>query len=608
MQTSNKSIIIIVAAVLVAAFFMPWIKYFVSLSGWDMIFGEAGQYIDTGFKYLALLIPIAGILIIYGAAFNNENYPVPKRLLFALPILTLVIIILTIVVKINESGGRLRSSDLDNIMQVLGIGFWLTLIASIILPNLQNGSTQASKITFSAPLSAMSKIGSLIMLVGVGLFIYSQAGDFKKTKTYDDYDFNKQLGLPDAFNMHMMHQESYIDKEKKNKFMYFGLGTFALGLLVFSAGRSNVNTLGSQMQVTTQTPNENSPSPAISSTELSKTTSQHNLPKVDWNKGFTSTKNFLYKYKIALSIVAVALIAFIVVYNLFIKADPVKDGKLLAKNYCSCSEEMNKNNLASMRSYYDGFNAKHFKSRLEARNTLNNILQENQTKYNNCTQGANVKYTERLADYNAKGGPNAYTFQQTYSSISNACNNTNSSDVVALQSQIDEKIKSIIDPEPDIEKIKSDLIGNKIPGWNFDYLNEFQNCVIDNTTKGNERIEYLISLKLLGSNETIPHDAQINVVYTQTDEGWYINEVKEVFITYIFTAPINDWLKVVMLQGCNYNRLDQGHKYYVQDPCSGQTSEQGPDVSNIPLHCDYIYIKSRDSIPVNITFKYFPAN
>src|SRR5215813_8603964 len=96
MQANNKSIIITTAIILVAAFFMPWLKYFVNFSAWDMIFGEAGQYIDTGFKYIAFIIPLSGIMIIYGCAFNNENYPISKVLLFRLPILTLITLTIAI--------------------------------------------------------------------------------------------------------------------------------------------------------------------------------------------------------------------------------------------------------------------------------------------------------------------------------------------------------------------------------------------------------------------------------------------------------------------------------------------------------------------------------
>ncbi len=601
MQTNNKSIIIIIAVILIAAFFMPWLKYFANLSAWDMVLGEASQYIDTAFKYIALLIPIAGVMIIYAAAFNNENYPISKSILFNLPILTLVIIGIVIGEKVSNNGGRMNSSDFDNLIQIFGIGFWLTLIASILLPMFGKSPAKNPAPLLSTQYTFSAKIGLLIAIIGIGLIIHSQTANFTKTRTYDLYDQNKRMGLPDAYNNHMLDTETYIDIKKKNKFLYGGLICSIIGgLLLASSRRLTTNSTGNvitENQASSQVPTvPNYTGPQINI----------NLPKVNWDKTINKTKRFINKYKFILLSITILLIAFILVYNLFIKADPVKDGKNLAKKYCACSQELNESNLTSMKSFYDEFDNKKFKSRLEAKNSLTNILQENQTKYNSCVQTVDSKYQEQLANYNSKGGKNIYTFQQTYSSLINSCNNNNNGDILSSRNRIDEKIRTIVDPEPNGEKIKTDLIGNTIPGWTFNYLSEFQTFNIDNTIKGNERIEYLISLKLLASNELKPHDAQIKIVYSLNDNGWYINELKEVFITYVNVAPLNEWLNITPLQNCNYNRIDQGHKYYVQDPCTGQTIEQGPDRQEVSLHCNNVYIKSRESTPVEIIFKYFP--
>ena len=132
MRSYNKIIIIIVAGVLVAAFFMPWIKVVESINAWDMVFGDIGKFNSTSLRYIAVIIPISSILIIYGAAFNNENYPISKLFLFILPILTLIVVIIT-------TGDKMSGSDLSNLIKIFGIkifgiGFWLTLIGSIILP------------------------------------------------------------------------------------------------------------------------------------------------------------------------------------------------------------------------------------------------------------------------------------------------------------------------------------------------------------------------------------------------------------------------------------------------------------------------------------------
>lgn len=515
MQTNNKAVIITLAAILVAAFFMPWVKFFVSLSAWDMLFGEAGQYIDTGFKYIAILIPISGAVIVYGEAANNENYPINKGLLFKIPIITFVVLIVAIVSKINDGGGRLRSSDLENITKVFGIGFWLTLIASVILP-----------------------------------FISSQA--VSKTPTPN----NQTIPTP-----------------------------------LLSDNQSSPQTISQ--------PNYTRPQVNI------------NLPKINWDETFAKIKAFLIRYKVVLLSGAGLLIAFILVYNLFIKADPVKDAKNLAKNYCACSDELNKNNSSSMKSYLSEFDNKKFKSRMEARNSLNNTLQENQVKYNNCTQAANVVYTERLADYNAKGGQNPYTFQQTYSSISNACNNSNSADVTALQNQINEKLQSIIDPEPDIEKIKADLIGREVIGWKFAYLNEYKEAQILNTSKSGDRIEYQVKFNLIdnttGSGE---HDCEVMVVYLQSENGWYLDGVNLNYIVYTNTFYPDRYTQITPIPNSKWNaenNFKMGWKTSNWEYADETITGPDKGATSLPYSTTY-FIKSLEPQEIKVKFTYRPNN
>lgn len=615
MQTNNKSIIITLAAVLVAAFFMPWLKFFVSLSAWDMIFGQVGQYVDTSFKYLALLIPIAGAMIIYGAAFNDENYPITKGFLFRLPILTLIVITIAIAAKIGEGGGRVRSSGLENLTKVFGIGFWLTLIASIILPFFQS-QVSTKKISLQ-PInySGKSRAGIAIAIVGLILIVVStQDQFFTKTSRYR-VDPGAQ-GLPDAFNLMgpVYDTQTYIDTKKKNAFLYSGIAALLLGGLLFASGRnattSNLTVTKSE-NASTETADENSISSRTAvAPNYTRPQVNINLPKVNWDATFEKTKNFLSKYKVILLSSAGVLIAFLVVYNLFIKDDPVKDGKNLAKNYCNCSEELNKNNLVSMQAYYDEFDNKKFKTKIEARNSLNNVMQENQTKYNSCTQAADVKYKERLVDYNSKGGQNIYTFEQTYSSIISACNSNNNSDIVSLQNKIDEKIKTIVDPEPDIEKIKADLIGQEIPGWKFSYLNEYKDAQILNITRSGDRIEYQVKFNLIDNNAKSEPECEAMVIYLQSEYGWSFSGVNMNYITYTNTFYPDQYVQITPLPNCTWNAENN---YRISWKTSnweyaGETIT-GPDQGAVTLPSSNTYfIKSLEDHEIKVKFTYRPAN
>lgn len=132
MSITHKNKIIIVAAVLVLAFFMPWLKYFLSLSGWDMVFGSLSSVIDSGLKILVILIPVSAGIILYGAAYNNENYPISKNILFRVPLVTIIITTLVIMTNMDSLG-----AGFGDLLSLLSIGYWLTLIGSILLPYLR---------------------------------------------------------------------------------------------------------------------------------------------------------------------------------------------------------------------------------------------------------------------------------------------------------------------------------------------------------------------------------------------------------------------------------------------------------------------------------------
>lgn len=143
MNTNSRGIIIAAAAALVISFFLPWIAVF-NISAWDLVFGRPGELIGSSLKYVTALIPLSGLLIVHAEGFNEGRYAFPKRLLFILPILTLLFIAVTIGIKIIESGGDARGVDPGKLLKIFGIGFWLTLVSAIILPRMYEPEPSAA--------------------------------------------------------------------------------------------------------------------------------------------------------------------------------------------------------------------------------------------------------------------------------------------------------------------------------------------------------------------------------------------------------------------------------------------------------------------------------
>lgn len=240
---TKKMIVIIAAVLLVLSFFLPWFKIFVNISAWDILFGGVGGMIDSEFKYLALIIPVSGAIIFFSAAFHEEKYPISKKLLFSLPVFTLIVVGIILAYKITGMSGSISDSAMKTFFEIMGVGFWLTLICSLGLEILGQNSTTEKKIPNSKiNYNSKSITGLIIAVVGISLLIYSQSGNFTKTRTYDSYDINKQMGLPDAFNMHMLSSETSLDTNKKNKILYSGLIFLFIGGFIFIVNDPPKNT------------------------------------------------------------------------------------------------------------------------------------------------------------------------------------------------------------------------------------------------------------------------------------------------------------------------------------------------------------------------------
>ncbi len=305
-----------------------------------------------------------------------------------------------------------------------------------------------------------------------------------------------------------------------------------------------------------------------------------------------------------------AVVSIVVLYGayyLLLRHDPVSDAKKIAATYCDCTTKYNDALVKADEEFVKSFDTYGFKKRQEARNKLQELQNSVNTEYSTCNTAAQQKYNDLRNRYTAEKEMLS-KFDFAYNSQSGTCNPSNQSKLTSSYSDVENKINTIKDPTPDIEKIKGDLIGNKIPGWSFDYLGEFQKCEISNTNETPDRLEYNLQMTMLDQRNNNTYPTEVIVTYLMGSDGWVFSKVNFLSISYTFTAPVNDWLHITILQNCNYNRIDNGHKYYVKNPCTGETIEQGPDVSNVGLHCNDIYLKSREDSPVDIVLKYTPAN
>jgi hypothetical protein len=119
---NKRTLTIILAVVLIASFFLPWVSYGGrGVSGFDIVKAPMGDWK----KYISLLIPISGLLLLIGAA-NNGNYPLGRNFLCWLPLLTVIWIIVVEPVLIDKQ-------SFGDVIKFIGVGLWAATAASLVL-------------------------------------------------------------------------------------------------------------------------------------------------------------------------------------------------------------------------------------------------------------------------------------------------------------------------------------------------------------------------------------------------------------------------------------------------------------------------------------------
>ncbi len=117
----RKMLTIILSVVLIGAFFLDWGG---GVSAFDVIKSKYGDWQ----KYIILLIPLSGVLLLIGEL-NNGNYPISRNLLCWLPLLTVIYGLFIAPLIQGFSIGVIFKS----LGKGYGIGQWITIAASLVL-------------------------------------------------------------------------------------------------------------------------------------------------------------------------------------------------------------------------------------------------------------------------------------------------------------------------------------------------------------------------------------------------------------------------------------------------------------------------------------------
>lgn len=302
----------------------------------------------------------------------------------------------------------------------------------------------------------------------------------------------------------------------------------------------------------------------------------------------------------------IALISVVLIFVWLRSVSVERAGEDLANAQCECLQAYDESIIEKYDLFQKELNQKKFVYRQLARDRLNALTQGLNEERERCLLEVSNKYQAVSENYRLNR-VDLNKFEAAYNDKVTECWNALSNGVSNRLAIIENDINAIPDQEPDIDRIKEDLIGRQVFGWNFEDLSEFQEVKVLQVTRENNKLYYKLSLKLKSLNSNTLHDAEMDLTYVNNEMNWHINETNVLFITYDYLAVVDSWGRIDLLDNCRCDILDNGKRYWAQDGLTGTVYKGGVGGEPFNLTGSYIFIQSREDTDVILTFKYYPA-
>lgn len=162
--------------------------------------------------------------------------------------------------------------------------------------------------------------------------------------------------------------------------------------------------------------------------------------------------------------------------------------------------------------------------------------------------------------------------------------------------------------EPGLEKIKSDLLGQQVPGWSFDKITEFRKAVITSIARTDQSIEFRTEFELQPYNakDQTLYNLQVIVTYMIGQSGWYFHRVEELSFSFELVVPPGKSVRVSSIKGCRLMPDDKVGLYWTSKGWDYEIVS-GPRFAGIALPFAGIYeVRSKAKQPVRTRVTYRP--
>jgi hypothetical protein len=637
LQKHDFHFLLIASALIALGFFLPWLNTnslfsHVTINGSFMI-SEAGKIESYGFLIVLLLLSIpicTGIIGYYSYARKNSEK------LFTICISLATLFPLYFFVALTLSAGGRESRQLMEIASHaagIGAGAILMIIGSLYYAYFVIKEISKKRWALEGPLWRFGAMGGaisalitylLLRLVEnpkavIWIVLLTFGGGIIVTGIFYK-NFRKQLNYTAAIALGFLNSvhfaaslilisflhNRFSDSAMETSFslMLFLLWImaaiqigFAIAAVAFVGSAYPLASLASQNDEAGEQVFDNDESPTHAAID-------QDLP-VELKRGSELTfAELVHRHRIKLIIIGSCLLIGFVVW-LFVRPTPEKFANAIAKSRCSCEDTYTNESTRLYTQFLNAFEKTRYPNKQQARDELNKLLEPVNTSYSSCLTIVGAEFDKIKRNY-IQSPKSSARFEKTYLSKTGSCTPVGREKLEKLWGTAEQNINTIASQIPDSNRIKSDLIGNTIPGWRFELASEIKQLAISNVSSLAGRMEYLLDLKLENYNSQTYHEAQVIATYIESDYGWQLDNLREVYITWDNPLEVNEWRTVVPLANCTFSVSDSLKIAWRTSEYSGEIIS-GPDAPGVRLpNSSRYFLRSREERPIIVRFTYRP--
>lgn len=282
--------------------------------------------------------------------------------------------------------------------------------------------------------------------------------------------------------------------------------------------------------------------------------------------------------------------------------NPEKEGVKAAKVKCQCEDTEQGNIVNNLKTVITTIDNNGFKRKSEARDkkdAINNFSE----KYQYCFAPTYEELKNKFSDNYFK----KQKFEMAFENY--MCNNANQQLLNTTLQQLDSKIASIKDSEPDSSDVKSDLIHQDLyRGFSLNSTYDVMDFKIVKTIRSQGRISFDYITTTKGFQEANKSVWKGNITYVDIESSWFRESITTKGLNLFYEVTPNAWKPIPTIPDAKFSISDDSRiSLTTDDFWVTNKYDIGPDVPNITLPPSnagkYSFI-SRESNNVFVEFIY----